>query len=196
MCCQEISSLFHRSAAAARYTRKHFMDIPTVHSCRVRIATVVTQPNRNSQASAELAQVSRRYSDQQGYQEKFSAVPLSANWRLAKMKDQEVLQSSLYKQAALTVCWILFRLPPNITCPLWVLPHYMFCLSMWFCLSWHHSANQPESTEASRSCSTPPEGFLLWSPNKRSSTMQCKADQYMCVISKESLITYSFMCLL
>ena len=31
---------------------------------------------------------------------------------------------------------------------------------MCVCLSWHHSANQPESTEASRSCSTPPE--VLW----------------------------------
>lgn len=35
----------------------------------------------------------------------------------------------------------------------------MPCLSTIACLSWHHSANQPESLEASRSCSTPPEVF-------------------------------------
>jgi hypothetical protein len=31
--------------------------------------------------------------------------------------------------------------------------------------------------------------FSLWSPGKCSSAMQCKADQYTCVISKESFIT-------
>jgi hypothetical protein len=38
---------------------------------------------------------------------------------------------------------------------------------------------------ASRSHSTPAVFlvcFFLWSPNKRSSTMQCKVDQFMCVV--------------
>ena len=38
--------------------------------------------------------------------------------------------------------------------------------------------------------------FSLWSPDKCSSTTQCKADQYMCVVSKESFITCPFTCLL
>jgi hypothetical protein len=67
-------------------------------------------------------------------------------------------------------------------------------------LSWHHCANQSESEEVARSHSTPPEVFLvcffLWSPDKWSSTMQCKADQYMRIVSKESFITCLFMCLL
>jgi hypothetical protein len=33
------------------------------------------------------------------------------------------------------------------------------CLSMCVCLSSHHSANQPESAEAARNCSIPPEVF-------------------------------------
>ena len=47
--------------------------------------------------------------------------------------------------------------------------------------------------------STPPEVSWcasLWSPDKWSSTTQCKADQYMCVVSKESFITCPFTCLL
>ena len=39
-------------------------------------------------------------------------------------------------------------------------------------------------------------GAFLWSPNKCSSTTQCKADQYMCAISKESFIMCPFTCLL
>ena len=35
--------------------------------------------------------------------------------------------------------------------------------------------------------------FSLWRPNKCSLTTQCKVDQYMCVVSKESFITCSFM---
>ena len=38
--------------------------------------------------------------------------------------------------------------------------------------------------------------FSLQSPNKWSSTMHCKVDPYMCVLSKDSFITCPFMCLL
>jgi hypothetical protein len=38
--------------------------------------------------------------------------------------------------------------------------------------------------------------FSLWSPDKWSSTKQCKVDQYMHAISKESFIIRPFMCLL
>jgi hypothetical protein len=74
------------------------------------------------------------------------------------------------------------------------------CLSMSICLSWCHSANQPESKETVRSCSILPEVFwcvsLYLSPCKWSSTIQCKADQYMHVVSKEFFITCPFLCLL
>ena len=85
---------------------------------------------------------------------------------------------------------------------LWVLQG--FCLSTWVWLSktpwvfirWHHSANWPEFEGAARSYNTPPEGFwcvsLYGLPRKWSSTMQCKANQYNCVISEESFITCPF----
>jgi hypothetical protein len=67
---------------------------------------------------------------------------------------------------------------------------------MCFCLSWRHSANQPDSKEAT---STPPEvcwfGFVcfsLWSSDKCSSTKQCKEDQYLRVVSEDSSIIRSF----
>ena len=49
---------------AAQTTHKHFTDTPEVQFSSVRIAAVVEKPSRNSQASAESAQVSRR--DQEG----------------------------------------------------------------------------------------------------------------------------------
>jgi hypothetical protein len=48
-------------------------------------------------------------------------------------------------------------------CSPWVLPHHRSCLSTWLCLSWHYSANQTESTEATRNCSTPSEVFSAFS---------------------------------
>jgi hypothetical protein len=69
----------------------------------------------------------------------------------------------------------------------------MSCLSMCVYLSWHSSANLPESKEAARNCSTPPKislvCFSLWSLNKCSSPMQCKVDQYMRVVYQESFTT-------
>jgi hypothetical protein len=59
------------------------MAIPAVKFSRVRITTVVTEPSRNSQASAS-ALVSMR--DQKEHQ-KFSDVPLSGKQRSVKMRD-------------------------------------------------------------------------------------------------------------
>ena len=60
--------------------------------------------------------------------------------------------------------------------------------------------NKPKFCEVARNCSKPPEIFLvhlsLWCPEKWSSTLQCKADQYMHVVSKESFIICPFTCLL
>jgi hypothetical protein len=38
----------------------------------------------------------------------------------------------------------------------------MSCLSTWVYLSWHHSANQPESAEVAINCSIPPDIFFFW----------------------------------
>jgi hypothetical protein len=38
--------------------------------------------------------------------------------------------------------------------------------------------------------------FSLWSHDKWSSARECKAIQYMHVVSKESFITLPFMCML
>jgi len=43
LCCQEISSVVHRSAAAAQCTRKHLMDTPAVQFGRVWIANMSQQ---------------------------------------------------------------------------------------------------------------------------------------------------------
>lgn len=69
--CLEIGSSIHRSAVAVPSTCKHLRDISVVQFSRVRLATEVTRPSRDSQA---LARASRR--DQQEYQ-KFFALPLS-----------------------------------------------------------------------------------------------------------------------
>ena len=59
---------------------------------------------------------------------------------------------------------------------------HMPCLSIFICLSWHHSANQPKSTEAARNCSISLDIFLvhfcLWNPTN--------ADQHMDFVIKES----------
>jgi hypothetical protein len=53
LCCLEISSSVHRSAAAARSTHKHFTDTPAVQFSRVRRA------NTNQQQWHYLAETAR-----------------------------------------------------------------------------------------------------------------------------------------
>jgi hypothetical protein len=75
LCCLEISSSVRRLAGkSGSIHSQHFTDTPAVHFSRTVLATAVTQPSRDSQASA-LARVSRR--DKWEHQEKLSAVPLS-----------------------------------------------------------------------------------------------------------------------
>jgi hypothetical protein len=79
LCCLEISSSVHRSAVAIQSTHKHFTDTTAVklvwwnRNSKLESA-VVALPSRESQPSAS-ALISRR--DQEGHQEKLSAVPLS-----------------------------------------------------------------------------------------------------------------------
>ena len=63
-------------------------------------------------------------------------------------------------QSPPTVHWALFMLPPNFMCPPCILSCHMSCLSIWVWLGIHQSANHPDSSEAARSTSTPPEGFF------------------------------------
>ena len=97
LCCQEISSSVHRSAAAAQSTHKYFMDIPAVQS-GVGRAAAVAQSSRNSQASAETARVSRRNQGQQGHQGKFFA---------NQPKSKEVEGSCWHTTRSFSVCFSL-----------------------------------------------------------------------------------------
>jgi hypothetical protein len=79
--CLEICSSAHRSAAAARSTRKHFTDTPAAQFSR--------------DGSPSLGS-----SHQEGRQEKFSAV-LSGNQRSAKMRPTSIIQLAVPASQAL-----------------------------------------------------------------------------------------------
>jgi hypothetical protein len=79
------------------------------------------------------------------------------------------------------------------------------CLSTWFCLSKTpcESVSADTTQPNCGSVKKPTEHchklfmcFSLWSYNKWSLATQCKANQYICVVSKESFIMCRFMCLL
>jgi hypothetical protein len=126
------------------------MDAPAVWCSRVGLAKAVTQPSRDSQASAS-ARVSKR--DQQGHQEKFSAVPLSAKGRPETTKHCIASSMSKPSSPSVTVCGVLFIVLPNITSSPQVLPQYVYLSQLTlFCQS-------AQVTEVARNCSTPPEVF-------------------------------------
>ena len=72
LCCLEIGSSVHRSAAAARSTHKHFMDTPAVQFSRVRIVNTnqprwhdlaeTARPQPNQHESAGGTRISREAS--------------------------------------------------------------------------------------------------------------------------------------
>jgi hypothetical protein len=124
---------------------KHLTDTPAVQCCRVRLATAVTGPSRDSQASAS-ARVNRRNLERH---QKFSAVPLSGKQRSAKTQDPQALHSWLYIKPSSSPSFhrVLF-LPSkhHVSSPC----HASAC-----------AFHQPECSEAVRNCSTPPEIFLV-----------------------------------
>lgn len=143
------------------------MNTSAVQSGRVGIV------NTNQQWWHSLAETARQLEGMEGRQEKFSVMPLS---------EMKVSEDSKH-------------LSPNITCSPQVLPQHV-CLSQLL-----HFANQSKPEEAAKNYNKPQHTirsflviFFLRSPNKCSSTMQCKADQYMRVVSKESFITCPFTC--
>jgi len=90
MCCLEIGSSVHRSAAAASSTCKHFMDSPAVQFSRVGIG------NRNQQQWPYLAETTRpqpQLESAGGTQKntRSSHLCLSANWRSVKPQGQLAL---------------------------------------------------------------------------------------------------------
>ena len=70
----------------------------------------------------------------------------------------------------------------------WLSPQHVSCLTSG--LASACASNQPKSSEGAANCSRLPEVFLvcfsLWSPNKCSSTTQCKVNQDMHVSSARS----------
>jgi hypothetical protein len=145
LCCQDIGSVVHGSIAAAWFIHKHFMGytsslVQSSWDCKHKSAAVAFLVETAGRASA-WKQVNRR--DQQECQDKFPAVPLSSKWRSVKII--KCCTASSIKQAKLS-------------------------LSSESCFSWHHTANQPESLEATRHTT---QSFLvhfsLWSPDKWSS---------------------------
>ena len=114
-----------------------------------------------------------------------SRLCLSGNQRSVKTQDPQTLHTCLYTQAQLT----LHHCPESI--------HLLSPEILPQLTSLCHSA---QVAGAAGSCSTPPQvfsvHFSLWRPDKCNSTTQCKADQYMRVVSKDSFITCPFTCLL
>lgn len=187
------SSLIHLQTLH-RYTSSPVRESPkSKHE-----SAVVPSPNRNSQASARSAQVSRRDQNQQGHQE-FFAVPLSVKQRSSKMRDQEVLQSQLYKQAPLSPIYTPSKNHVLSTALA------SACESVLAKLHESISANitlpvDPSPQKLQEAAAYYQKVFLVyfdfWSPDKWRSTTQFKADQYLCVVNEESVTMCPFTCLL
>ena len=187
LCCLEIDCSVHRSTVAARSTPRHHTDTPAVQFSNAKIAHTNQQWWRHI---AETARPQPWHKSARGTRKdarrssQLSFFQWSEDlWRWETSKCCTAICTSKLSSVNVTVHRLLFILPLNIKCPPQVLPQHVYYLSMWVCLSWHHSANQPESSEAARNREHTTRRFLvcfpLWSPNKWSSTMQCKADQYI-----------------
>jgi hypothetical protein len=153
--CLKISNFIHRSAEEAQSTCKYFTDMSAVLFSRVGITAVVMWPSRDSQASAS-ARVSRR--DQGGMPGKVLICASLKEVKISKgARPKAFSYASKPSSAPFTVHWVLFISLQT--------SHVLHgsCLSRCICLHWHHSANQPESAEAVRNCSTSPEGFCCLS---------------------------------
>ena len=178
LCCLEISGSVHRLVAAARSTGKHFTDTSAAEFGRVGIT------NTNQQwwhYLAKAASLSLSPSQQEGPGEVLSCASLS------KVKISE---------DATSIAQLAWPPPHPITVESLQTPHVLevSCLSMSVCLKQLES--EEETKTHGHATITLLVHFSLWSPNRCSSTMKCKTDQYMRVVSKGSLITCPLMCLL
>jgi hypothetical protein len=117
-------------------------------------------------------------------------VPLLRGEDQQRLKTNKLCTASSVSKpssTSVTVHRAPFILLPNITCPPWLLPQHV-CLSQLTLLC--------QSARVCRSCKKLQQitrsvlaCFSLWSPNKWSSSTQCKVDRYMCVIREESFLT-------
>lgn len=119
--CQEIRNPVPTSARTAQSTHKYFMDIPEVQFRTIGLQEVLARPSRNCLALAKSAWVIRLDQGQQEIQEKFTAVPLSSKWRLAKTQDQEVYCYASKPRSSHSSLGPIYG-PPNVTFPPWILP--------------------------------------------------------------------------
>jgi hypothetical protein len=123
LCCLEIGSSVHRLADSGH---KHFTDTPAVQCDRVGLATAVTRPSRDSQASALL----------------WSSGGTSRNVRSSQLclsqgsKDQQGQEihkhctaSSIIKPSSGSVIVKSYLYSPNITCSPCALPQYLHPIS-------------------------------------------------------------------
>lgn len=133
----------------AQSTCKHFTNTPAVQFCKVRLATSVMGPSRDSQEGPIRTP------------EVFSCASL----REVKI-SKDVRPTSVAQQAELCLCHQEVLVIPS-TC-------HMPCM----CLASPRASNQPKSVEAAAKCSTPPEGFGVSLCGVMTSA-QCKADQHM-----------------
>jgi hypothetical protein len=185
--CLEINSSV-QLPVAARSTCKHFMNILAVQLGRVGIS------NKNPQQWHYLTETARPQPQHESAERTRRNTRRSSLLCLSKQsKDQWRLEthkrgttssvSNLVQLPSLSIESYLY--PTNIPCPPWVLPQLTsVCQSTQV----HWSGKKLQHTTRSL-C------FSLWSPDKCSLTTQCKADQYMHVISEEFFITCPFTCL-
>jgi hypothetical protein len=125
-----------QQAAAARSIHKHFTDTPAVQLGRVWLATAVTQPSRDSQASARPQPWLESTGGTRRDTRKFLAVPFSVKQRSTKMGDPQALHSYLYQQT---------KLSPSLHGVLFI-PSKHHVSSTW--LASACASYQPESTES------------------------------------------------
>ena len=119
------------------------MDTPAVQVSRVQLATAVTRPSRDSQASASPQSVGGTSRNTRR-----SSQPCSGKRRSARTGGpQHCTASSIIKPSSdsIIVCQVLFS--PS--------KHHVFSV----CLASACASNQPESEEEARSCITPPQVF-------------------------------------
>lgn len=122
---------------------------------------------------------------------------LSTRWETKNCRKASSISNPLSQS-----CWVLFVFPLNIMWSPQVFSHHMSYLSTWACLSktpcefisvyisWHHSANSPESSEATRTWQHTTWSFLCVRFSLKESwqtylNKACKVDQYMCVIIED-----------
>ena len=131
------------------------------------------------------SRLSRSNQDQQGHQEKFSVMPLSMKWRLAKTKTMKHCKASYASPCYCPLSPIY--IPPNITCPpmglgLSKTPHKSLLAKLHMSLqtSLCQSAQVLRRLERCRQNATGSflVHFFLWSHSKQWSLRNGKVYQY------------------